>query len=413
MLPFDASILPAELSVKLVIAFVATVALGIAIGHRRHRRRDTESRRMTSASDDQSIPRELLIPVVQNDPEHVERATVINRVSQLVVAGDWSTLADQIASWESKLAETPGGVRKHELGVETCLTGLQTLLDRAERDTLDALDLADAEVERFVQRHRAAPSDHILAILAARAHMAVGASASADFWPEDQRKDAWRRMAQHYVRAENILAPFDPVSFMSPLLGEAYYHLAMGMPDGGKRLRPVFEDWIDLDPSNPAIYALHAPMLLPCNLGSEAELKSAAQAARERTAEILDDGGYALFWLPLLDEDEDTLSLMDTQTFTNGLLDLARLSSTQAEVNWAAALLMKLRDEASADRAVIYDAALHRLVRRHLGVIYPRFWHVDLPEIRALLSEVFARLPEDHMRDAPRSLLAQSTPAAA
>ena len=136
MLPFDASILPAELSVKLVIAFVATVALGIAIGHRRHRRRDTESRRMTSASDDQSIPRELLIPVVQNDPEHVERATVINRVSQLVVAGDWSTLADQIASWESKLAETPGGVRKHELGVETCLTGLQTLLDRTERDTL-------------------------------------------------------------------------------------------------------------------------------------------------------------------------------------------------------------------------------------------------------------------------------------
>lgn len=412
MLPVDLSFLATPLSGGLGAVFFTTVLFSIAIGTYRHKIRDSQSRLMTDVSSE--VPRELLIPVVQNDPDHVERATIINRVSQLVVADDWATLAAQIAYWENKLAETPGGVRKHELGIETCLTGLQTLLDEADRGTLDTLALAEAEVDRFVARHRADPGNHILAILAARAHIAIGASCNADFWPEAQRKRAWRQMAQHYVQAEDILTPFDPVTCMSPLLGEAYYHLALGMPDGGKRLRLLFEDWIDLDPSNPAIYATHAPHLLPRNLGSVEELQSAAVEARERTAETLDDGGYALFWLSLLEEDDDEVrAAMDTQTFANGLLDLARLSSTQAEVNWAAALLMQQRDASYGDAARIYGAALHRLVRRHMGVIYPRFWHVELPEIRNLLSDVYARIGEAEPRGIRKTRLAEPSYAAA
>lgn len=411
MLPVDLAFLTPALSGGLAVVFFSTVLFSIAIGSYRHKLRDRQSRLMTDVSAE--VPRELLIPVVQNDPDHVERATVINRISQLVVAGDWTTLAAQIADWENRLAETPSGIRKHELGIETCLTGLQTLLDAADRTTLDSLTLAEAEADRFVARHRAMPEDHILAILAARAHIAVGASCNADYWPEDQRKRAWRQMAQHYVLAEDILTPFDPVTCMSPLLGEAYYHLALGMPDGGKRLRLLFEDWIDLDPSNPAIYATHAPQLLPRNLGSLDELRSASFEARERTAETLDDGGYALFWLSLLDEDEEVLEVMDTQTFANGLLDLARLSSTQAEVNWAAALLMQQRDSTEGDAARIYGAALHRLVRRHMGVIYPRFWHVDLADIRNLLSDVYARIGEAEPRGIRKTRLAQPEPAAA
>ncbi len=223
------------------IAFSLTLLGAIAVGSLKQQRRRQKAG-VTTDDDSPQIPRELKIPVVQNDPDQIDCADVINRVSHLAVEGLWDVLASEIAEWEQRLEATPGGSRNHEIAVETCLTGLRALLDEAPRDNLNSLSKAVREVDRFVERHMASPGNHIIAVLAARAHLMVAASCRAEFWPEAEQGAAWREMAHHYLYAEAILEPFDPVSYMSPLLAGACYELAIGMPDGGTGKQAAFED---------------------------------------------------------------------------------------------------------------------------------------------------------------------------
>ncbi len=347
-----------------------------------------------SETDEPKIPREQMIPVVQTDPDHIEKAAIMNRVSHLAVENDWATLASEIARWESELEATPGGARKHEIGADACLIGLQTLLDDAPRRTLSDLEKAECEALRFVERHKADPQNHILAVLAAKAHLMIARNCRADFWPEAEKSTAWRQMAHHYLRAETILMPLDPVAFMSPLLAGAYYELSQGMPDGGARMRPAFEDWIDLDPSNPRIYAAHMPFLIDTDADAVAIALEEAARADERTSETLGHAGYALCLLPVLDELDGLRGAMETDRFAAGLMDIASLSGTQSETNWAISTLADEIDVATGEAHNILQSALDALVRRNLTVIYPRLWSRDLEAIRACLREAFSRTGE-------------------
>lgn len=376
------------------VAFSLTLLGALAVGGIRLIRNEIRTEQ-ESAHETPDLPRELWIPVVERDPDQVARATVVNRVSHLVVEGRWDDLACEIAVWEGRLDSTPGGARRHEIAADACFAGLRNLLDEAPRESLEALAPADREVDRFAARLKAAPMDHILAVLAARAHMMVAETCRADFWPEAERNAAWRKMAHHYLRAEAILAPFDPVAYMSPLLAGAYYELALGMPDGGGRLRPAFQDWIDLDPSNPAIYARHVPSLLEATGNDLREFLAEAERAETRTAETLGLGGYALCVIPAFEEDPSLRDQVETDRLAAGLMDLARLSGTQAEVNWAAATLAREAAIGSDDRRAILKSAFEALVRRHLGVIYPRIWELPIDEIRAHLSEAFRQDAKD------------------
>ncbi|QMU59605.1 MAG: hypothetical protein GKR98_16310 [Boseongicola sp.] len=332
-----------------------------------------------------------MIPVVQADPDLIERAGVINRITHLAVQGEWDVLSKTIADWEERLESTPGGARHHEIAVDACLAGLRSLLDETDRTSIASLDRAEREVARFVERHCAAPQDHILAVLAARAHIMVAASCPADFWPDADRADAWRRMAHHYLKAEAILNHFDAVAFMSPLVAGACYELALGMPDGGTRLRPAFEDWIDLDPSNPEIYATHMPQLAHFCRDNPDVLLGEALRAEERTDEALGQAGYALCLIPVLDLAPEMREHIDTARFGGALMDMARMSGTQSEVNWAAAILDHESQFGSEERRATIQSAFDALVRRNLTVIYPRIWNDELQNIRARLAETFQR----------------------
>jgi|GEM_PF-1744010 len=372
------------------IAFSLTLLGALTMGSLRSFRHAALADRAKSISTS-DLPRELLIPVVRNDPDLVSHAAVANRVSDLFARCEWAQLSREISVWERRLDATPGGTRHHDIAIETCLLPLQTCLDEAARDTLDDLDEANEIIADYVARHTEAPSDSVHAVLAACAHMLVADNCRAEFWPDSERSRAWRRMAQHYLKAEAILAPFNPVARMSPLLASAYYELALGMPDGGARLKPAFEDWIDLDPSNPAIYAIHMPQLFgdgPINLRT---FNEQAEYAEARTRETLGQGGFALCVLPALSECPELRAHVDADRLAAGLMDLARLSGTQADVNLAATTLVKEVELASGGDREIYQNAFDTLVRRHLGVIYPRLWHIPLDQIRAKLGDTFER----------------------
>lgn len=336
-----------------------------------------------------SVARELLIPVVDNDPDLAARAAVLGRICELVAEDDWRGVAGQIAYWEGGLEATPGGRRYHDIALEGCLLGLHALLDEASADDLADLAPAEAEIARFGVRHEANPNDHILAALAARAHIAVGERCRSEYWPDGLKRAAWRRMAQHFIAADRILRNFEPLAFMSPVLGEAAYLVAEGMPDGDKRLRPAFEDWIDLDPSSPAIYARHALNLTPDRFGSIAELLEEADRAEDRTSETLGAGGYALFVLPLIEEGYGDHFSADR--LATGLKDLAQLSGTQAEVNWAAATIASELDRREGEDAAPFRAAFDAIATGTLGVIYPRLWNEPLEAIRSRLAGSYAR----------------------
>ncbi len=124
-----------------------------------------------------------------------------------------------------------------------------------------------------------------------------------------------------------------------------------------------------------------------------------AERADDRTSETLGNGGYALCLIPAIAEDPSLRSRIEPDRLAAGLMDLARLSGTQSEVNWAAATLAREIDESSVEAHNVLQSAFDALVRRNLTVIYPRLWNMDLKDIRALLRGTFKRAGETRISE--------------
>ena len=201
-------------------------------------------------------------------------------------------------------------------------------------------------------------------------------------------------MAQHFIAAGEILEDFDPLSYMSPLLAEAHYLQALGAPGGIERLPSLFEDWIDLDPSNSNIYNTHVGAMVLNNAFSGDDVLREAEAAMERTEETLGFGGYALFFMPLLVEYDSAREFLDPELYASALLDLASNSATQAEVNHAAAALLTGIEGADENAAAALKDALIVMVRQHLQLIYPRFWPISVDEVQELVLEAAMAAPD-------------------
>ncbi|MEP6321768.1 MAG: hypothetical protein ABJ074_15345, partial [Paracoccaceae bacterium] len=291
------------------------------------------------------------------------------------------------------LATTPAGQRFHDIGAKVALSGLQNLIDEAPRDKLADLIEAEGELSHFMDTYHGARDNHVLSLLAARAHLLLGEASRADHWPDAERKDAWRKMAHHFVKAGEILADFDALTQMSPLLAEAQYLQALGSPGGAHKLPELFEAWIDLDPANPGIYEAHATYLADTDAVSDEDILRLADEASARTEDSLGFGGYALFFLPLLTTREGARDLVDIELFGSAMMDLASISANQAEANWAAGRLAAEMEASSEDQALVLRDTLFMLIQSSISVIYPRLWPIDQEEVEALIAEADV-LPE-------------------
>ncbi|NNE88384.1 MAG: hypothetical protein HKN27_09940 [Silicimonas sp.] len=370
----------------LAIAGTAVVLLSGGLVLRRQRRADAgKAKRMAAAMEPSK--RQSSLPVEVEDPDKAERRAVAQFVAGMMVADEWTAIADKLASWEAELTTTPVGQRFHDIGATVALSGLQNLIDEAPRETLEDLIEAETELAHFMDTYTGARDNHILSLLAARAHLIIGDACRANHWPEDQHKDAWRKMAHHFVKAGEILADFDALTHMSPLLAEAHYLQALGSPAGAHKLPELFETWIDLDPANPAIYEAHADYLSDPDNVSDDDIRRLAEEASARTEDSLGFGGYALFFLPLLDARDGARDLLDAELFASALMDLASISANQAEANWAAGRLAAEMQASGDDRAKVLRDTLFMLIESHISVIYPRLWPVDREEVEALVAE--------------------------
>ena len=335
----------------------------------------------------------LELPVEQEDPDLIERVAVSRHIADLMLADEWTEVGTQMSEWEDRLASAPGGARYHDVAADVALSGLQSLIDGAPFTSLDDLDDAEVEVGHFIDSYQRNTDCHVLATLAARAHLALGEACRADHWPEDLQREAWRRMAKHFLQAGEILANYDPLAYMSPLLAEAHYMQALGSPGSAHRLPELFETWIDLDPSNPLIYERHAHQLANKEAYSDDAILTEAERALERTEEILGAGGYALFFLPLLEMRDGARDLLDADLFASAMLDLASMEASQAEVNQTAnALASEMRVTGAASPAL--NDTLYLMIRWHLSVIYPRLWTMPLDAVQSLVQNAAETVPD-------------------
>ena len=329
----------------------------------------------------------------QNDPDDAEYRAIAGHIAKLMMADEWVEISDQIAAWESDLVSTPGGLRFHEVSVEVALSGLQSLLDAVPHKALS--DLADAEYELdcFIDTHRRSPDSHVLALLAARAHLMLGNACRADHWPKDLGTEAWRRMARHFMQAEALLEDYDARALMSPLVAEAQYLQARGAPGGKSKVAGLFERWIMLDPSNPRTYASHAQWLADPDNASQQTLLTLADEAIARTEETIGMGGYALFFQPLLSLSEDTRTFYDPDLYATAILDLATHSASQADVNRAADALAGEVETYGAKVPLALKDTLLMLVRNEIKICYPRLWTRPEEAIRSLIKEAADAIP--------------------
>ena len=373
-----------------LFAFAATVALAFLSGHVRRKKSSPILRGFVPAPARETVR----LPVEHDDADYRECVTVSQHVADLMIADEWIEIARKISDWEATLTSTPGGARYHEIAVRTCLSGLQGLVDDAPRDTL--ADLRDAEIElaHFMDSHHQSPNNHVLALLAARAQIVVGNAFGSQDWPQEVRRPAWRKMAQNFIAAGDILRKFDAIAYMSPLLAEAHYLHALGSPGGVERLPVLFEDWIDLDPSNSHIYERHVSSMVANDAFNGDDVLREAEAALERTVDSLGFGGYALFFMPLLSEYDSARDLLDIELYASALTDLASHSATQAEVNISAAALLTEIEGADETTALSLKDALVILIRKHLEVIYPRVWPISVSEVQELVAEAAEIAPD-------------------
>ena len=377
------------------LALLASLPLALYLSTKRKKRVSPVEvlgdRPFRAIAPSEDIPEDL--PVEHEDPDLVERVAVSRLVADLMMADEWVEVGTQIAEWEDRLAAAPGGARFHDVASDTALSGLQSLIDAAPHDALENLGEAEIEVGHFINTHERNPECHVLAALAARAHLALGEACRADHWPDALRKDAWRRMAHHFLAAGEILKDFDPLAYMSPLLAEAHYMHALGSPGGMQQLPFLFEAWIDLDPSNPSIYERHAEQLADPEVVSDDTILNEAEKALERTESTLGAGGYALFFLPLLELRDGARSLLDADLFATAMLDLASLEASQAEVNQTAnALAAEMRMSGNTCDAM--NDTLYLLIRWHMNVIYPRLWTLPEDSIQSLVRDAAEAVPD-------------------
>ncbi len=339
------------------------------------------------------------LAVEHDDPDRQEHRAVAGHIACLMLEDEWVEIGDQVATWEAELASTQGGMRFHEIAVDVALSGLQSLIDKAPHLHLSDLEEAELELGCFVDTWERSPESHVLALLAARAHILLGLAYRADHWPEECQKEAWRRMARHYVDAGEILTNFDARALMSPLLAEAKYMQALGSPGQAHMMPELFDNWIMLDPSNPAIYAAHAVWLADPDKAQDAEIETLAEAAIERTSATLGLGGYALFFQPLIGTRANARELYDPDILASAVLDLATMSATQAEVNrMADALAGEIRAIGSEAPLALKDTLL-MLIRNEMTVLYPRLWTISDEAIRVFVREARDALPAGLLDD--------------
>lgn len=351
-------------------------------------------RARTGWRDPAELSRKINVPWHFASPELQERAELISEFEALVKNGSWGDLLGRLRGLDQRRVSTESGTRLYEaalLGARGCVTRNLTDSSRMETalkglETLKLINIAHKE-------------DYVAAVILARALIDIA-------WAErggETGKASPQGLAAfraRFAEAEEVLEGFEPVEENSPMLAEARYLLAPGIDGGLKFLRDWYDDWADLDPTNPATLSTHSRYIMPQWYGSFEEIEREARRAVTRAKGMFGASAYAWFWLTPLSRD-DALNWVDADLFIEGVHQILSRSNDQRLANLFAAKLYRLghrsrgRVKPAAKRALKTRARLAKafedVVRTHMREVHTMHWATDDIGVRIAIARVFEK----------------------
>jgi hypothetical protein len=341
------------------------------------------------------IERRVDVPVQARSPEQDEWSEIERGFAALADEGLWMSLLDRLRGVDQSRQRFASGKRYYECALAGAIDPVTRHLGEPAR-----IDAATAALTPLTTLHIGNLNDYMPAVLLAHALIEIGWAVRGPLPPGETPRDAKDAARVFFSRAEAVIESFDPILENSPMLAEARYRLAPGVEEGTEFLRDWYEDWADLDPSNPGMLATHASFLTPEWYGDYDEIEREARRAAKRAADGLGAGAYPCFWQAPLEADPSAVVRIDPEMFVAGTHDLLEGNRSQALVNDFVSLLFRLTLPTSLETPEQAERAqpirerlaegLREVILRHLTELQAPIWGIAETDIRRALAHVFA-----------------------
>lgn len=323
------------------------------------------------------------VPVLVQGPEATEWGCIRADHAAMADAGEWDDLLEALRFADQDRTMASGGRRVGHLISEGARARLRAALAVAD------FAGAEAEARRFRAVHALHVEDYAAAHLLAEALIDLGLARL------DPAAGDRPGAAADFAAAEEVLADFDPIEEMSPLLAASRYHLLPGLAGGAGLCRDWYQDWCDLDPEDALAHAAHAAFLLSVSGEDYASFEKAARRAARLTGQITGKAAYAIFHLTAHDRLGSALPSLDLAALAQGLMDFQKATDCQHRANVAAdflcALLKSYRSAgpASVRQTQAVQLALAEVLSHRLREFHLQSWSQGANGIAFALTEVF------------------------
>lgn len=331
----------------------------------------------------------LDVPVMRLGAEQTEWQCIRDDHAAMAAAAEWADLLEALRYTDQERVMASGGRRVAPLISDGMRAGLTAAL--ARRDWTAAL----SEIEALEGLYDRNPEDYCAAQVVAQAHIDF-ANARRSSAPQGQlSRDGVSEGAVHFERAETLVTLFDPIEEMSPLLAATRYNLIPGIEDAGEICRAWYEDWVDLDPEDAAVHAVHAVNMLPGWYGSLSAFEREARRSLRLTEGVTGKASYAVFHIAAAEALGDLSPTMEIELFLEALHDYQVTTGCQHRANVAANLLSGMakdfrKDGASAAWQLTKTrAALSDVLWNRLREIQMDCWARHTENLAFAMAEVF------------------------
>lgn len=346
------------------------------------------------ASGTAELERRIVVPVYHTWPERSEWREIERGFTALAEEGLWMSMLDRLRGVDQSRQRFASGRRYSDCALAGALRNVTRHLGRIP-DVAQAM----AALGPIQSLHATDRRDYMPAVLLARALIEIGWAMRGPMPPGQVSPEALRTAAGYFARAEEVIGGFDPIEENSPAVAETRYRLVPGIDGGADYLRDWYEDWADLDPSNPEMLSLHSRFLGPAWYGSLDEIDAEARRAVARAEEDLGEGAYAHFWRLPLESEPEALSRVDAELFLRGVRAALAQSQSQELANEYAALLFRLslprsteqRDEVVRNAPVreLFAQGFSEVLRSHVQELHPPTWGMSETAVRRVVAAEF------------------------
>lgn len=340
---------------------------------------------------------QILIDKIENSQREAQGFSL--DIIKLLGASDFASVAKVFRGMEADLRSTSWGARYHTIVAEVVehwvLNGAGEYDQHPEAAAKDRLAWLSAAFD-------ASPDDHALAVLVARAHIALGWAYRGDGWAESVSDKGWEALAYHGTKANQALERFEAFECRSPGLAAALHMAARWQPDRDA-LAAAYADWRALDPTCTEVYGAHAFFTLPRWGGTHFEVELMAKQAARDTQDQLGDGAYALVYMHLMDTEPELIEIADVARFERGILDLVERLPDTVMVNQClsivAELLLEMTEETPKEPEVVAWTSMTSrlaatLVNHHLNSIALDLWE-DPERPLLIIGSIYRRQIEE------------------